>query len=261
MSYINKTVTSYGTEADFVWAFIQSFTSDITAATGWTATASLASLQEVETWSANEPAAQKAVVFTIATDFQINFSRYGENPRQSYWFQFEYGGIAGGSRAGLDGGNYCLNFASSKSFHDATAQRTFKYQIITDKISDSANAKALHIRFGAYDAALPLTVNSGMFYLDNDLKFLSLGRNDLFFVGSTGTPATKIIRLPYLRSAADLTQIEIIKNSIVKENASNAVAVNPDSIWDSTYNSAVGFPLTIDSQRCCYLDNYTVMKC
>lgn len=258
MSYINKTVTSNGTEAEFVWAFIQSFTSDITAATGWTATSSLTSLSEVQSWLANEPEVLKTVVFTIATDFQINFSRLAGNPRQGYWFQFQYGNIRGYESG--PGGNYNLNFAPSTYYYTASAQRTFKYQIITDKTSN-ANAKVLHIRFGAYNATFPLTANAGMFYADSNLKFISLGSDNLFFVGSSGTPATKITRLPYLRSDADLTQIEIIKSSIVKENASNAIAVNPASIWDSTYNAAVGFPLTIGSDRCCYLDNYTVMKC
>ncbi len=256
MSYINKTISRNSTEADFLWDFIQSFSADLTA-TGWNFTCNLSTRSAFDDWFNEAPLSFKAFQFVIADDFQINISRTqaeSNDKRQNYWFQFQYGDVHGGVGVGDGGGNYLLPFASVGYVYNAIQQRTFKYQIIS-------NAKALHIRFGAYNASFPLTANAGMFYADGGLKFMSLGSDNLFFVGSTGIPATKKTRLIYLRNAEDFSQIEVIKNLAIADNDANSLIANPDSIWDSTYNSAVGFPLTIGSDRCCYLDNYTVMKC
>ena len=257
MSYINKTVTSNGTEADFIWAFIQSFKSDLETATGWTVSCELTSLQAVSDWIAatTTPDVFNTFSFTVNSIFTIVMTNgyYTTNRgRNCYNVKVAYNS--------QNGDNPAINFINNYTFSSDSATRTWKYQMISDKISNNANAKALHLRFGAYDATLPLTVNPALIYSDsvNSVNFIANGVAGTYFVGNAS--GSKVTRLPYLRNASDPTQIEVIQSAVVV-NSSNEMIANPASIWDSTYNSAVGFPLTIGSDRCCYLDNYTVMKC
>ena len=239
MSYINKTVTNNGTEAEFIEELITSFVSRDSRIVRDQTAAEIASMF-------NESPDKISFSFTISQIFKITFTKaYYGYPRYHVTIQY-------GTRSfGFD---FTYSNDNKSTSVDYQAERTLKYQIIS-------NEKLMFIRFGSYNDTLPLTTtNQCLLYSDSASSFLATAVNGTYYVGSSGTQCTKATRLPYLKNSSDFTQIEVIK-SVALINSSNELVANPTGMWDSSTNNAVGFPLTIGSDQCYYLDTNTVMKC
>lgn len=242
MSYINKSVTSYGTEADFIEAFISSLVaSDSRIVREQTAQ----QVADMFASSANTPRVSVVIsgIVTIAFERQGNLGSTASGYNMSYTFNSSPRVISS------------MTFTGSRIDPSAAAQRCFKYQIIS-------NTKAIFIRFGNHNSPFPLTTDiKGLIYSDttNQISFF-MANTGQCYVGSGDIACTKAVRLPYIRSLDDITQTEVIKH-IALVGSSDELIANPDGIWDASTNYTTNVPLQIGNEQCCFIDNNTVMKC
>lgn len=242
MSYINKSVTSYGTEADFIEDFISSLVAaDNRIVRGQTSQ----QIADMFTSQSSTPTVtitiSDIVTITLKRDTNLGIAT------NRYYISYTFNSS---QRIVSD-----ITCSDSKPFHSESVQRCFKFQIVS-------NTKAIFIRFGNYNSIIPLTTNTqGLIYSDatNQINFLMLNTGKCY-VGNGDIVCTKAVRLPYIKSIDNLTQIEVIKNIALIGN-SNELVANPDGIWDATTNYTTNVPLQIGSEQCCFLDTNTVMKC
>lgn len=247
MSYINRSVTSYGTESDFIEAFITSFVSAHNGIVREQTPEQVSAMFVTGNYTKPE------FSFLINGIGKITFRRgqsIMDNTQSNggYDVRFSYGSATSSWLP--------VKFTSSTiGFDWSNQKRTFKYQIIS-------NQKAIFIRFGDHNSTFPLTTTcKGLIYSDttSQVNFI-MTNTGTCYVGNEGTVCTKFNRLPYMRSVDDITQIEVIKN-IVLVGDSNELIVNPNGIWDATTNYTTNVPLQIGNEQCCFLDTNTVMKC
>lgn len=242
MSYINKSVTSYGTEADFIEAFISSLVaSDSRIVREQTAQ----QVADMFASSANTP--RVSVVISDIVTITLNRDTSLGISTNRYYISYTFNSS---QRIVSD-----ITYSDSKTYYSESVQRCFKFQIVS-------NTKAIFIRFGNYNSIIPLTTNiQGLIYSDatNQINFLMLNTGQCY-VGNDDIVCTKAVRLPYIKSIDNLTQIEVIKNIALIGN-SNELVANPDGIWDASTNYTTNVPLQIGNEQCCFIDNNTVMKC
>ena len=240
MSYIEKSISIYGTELQFLQAFINAITaadSRITCTTNDLET-------QFET-STNTP------TFTLSVDgiYTITFTR---SDKLSSISCYKYVVTSSTYSGNLD-----LNFFGSSSYYYNKATRAWKFSVV-------ANSEDIYLKFAAYNGNL----NSP------DIKWFSIKNNAISacavqfgstnimssgLVSTGGQVYTRVNRLPYTYNSSDSTKIELIKSKTFVENNTTNRAFETDKMIDSTTVTA-NQVISINSTKYYALDNNTLME-
>ena len=238
MSYIEKSISVYGTELQFLQAFINAITaadSRITCTTD-----DLETQFETPT---NTP------TFTLSVDgiYTITFRRYYD------------------LRNGCDGydvtsstfTNYSLDFSGSRYGRDDKVTRTWKFAVV-------ANSEGVYLKLAAYNAILSSPNKKWLSIKNNAISACAVGEGTTSimssnFVSTGGQIYRGINRLPYTYNAADLTSVEVIKSKVFVENSTTNRAFETSKIIDSTTVTADKI-VSINSTKYYALDSNTLME-
>ena len=239
MSYIEKSISIYGTELQFIQAFINAITA---ADSRITCTTDLAA-QFANT--SNKP------TFTLSVNdiYTITFTRdyYSDDTASTYYIT-----------SPIFNGSTYVNFSSSYARYNDKRTRTWKFSVMT-------NDENIYLKLARYDGNL----NSPA------IKFLSIRNNTILacasgtdstssimssnFVSTGGQVYTRINRLPYTYNAADLTKLEVIKSKVFVENSTTNRAFETSKIIDSTTVTADQI-ISINSTKYYVIDSNTLME-
>lgn len=260
----NVVISKTSTEQEFISEFVKSvmnesaFTSNhtltckigsnITEANAVTVTTNVevdTQLDTVYGSSSNTP----TIWFIIDTYSVIRFSRASNSTDKYFSCSSFFNGVPGESS------NY-FYFAggSSSIYRDTVTSRAWKYQILS-------NANVLLIVFGMYDSKFPFLPadHPSIFSYKKGAEFVCGNRVQSTMRSMNGHDLSAVNRLLYINNDTDPTAIETIQNKVVISSVGTVKNVTMDNVWDSTYNSAVMFPVNIGSSQYVYLDNYTLM--
>lgn len=196
--------------------------------------------------------------FIIDTNTVLNLYRAERisSGTSSYRVMVSFNGISG---YGLYSYRTLSMFTYSGSYapsYDEVRTRIFKYQIIS-------NANVVFLLLGGYDATFPLDVSSSycasMFAYKKGTEFACGLFPSSTLIGADGQDLQAVDRLPYINNSTNPTAIETIENKVVISSAGQNKVITMDNIWDSSYNPAVLFEVTVGNSTCVYLNNYTLM--
>lgn len=239
MSYIEKSISIYGTELQFLQAFINAITvadSRITCTTNDLET-------QFET-STNTP------TFTLSVDgiYTITFTR-------------DYVLTSTGSRyvvtSSAYNGDLILYYSSSYIAYNAKTTRTWKFSVV-------ANSEDIYLKLAAYDGNLN-SPNAKWLSIKNNtisacaVQFGSTNIMSSGFKTTGGQVYASINRLPYTYNSSDSTKIELIKSKTFVEGGSTNRAFETSKIIDSTTVTA-DRDISINSTKYYALDNNTLME-
>lgn len=241
MSYIEKSISIYGTELQFLQAFINAITAADSRITCTT--------DDLETQFAdasNEP------TFTLSVDgiYTITFKRNARLINSDYRYLISCSTFS----------NYLsLEFRSNTNtaYHDGKATRTWKFAVI-------ANSESIYLKLAGYDGNLDSPTEKWLSINNNNISACNWnsGSNNIMtggFVTSGGQVYTRINRLPYTYNASDLTSVEVIKSKVFVENTTTNRAFETSKIIDSTTVTADKI-ISIDSTKYYALDSNTLME-
>lgn len=284
MSMRNVLISNRRTEKDFIFAFIKSVLNEnvsphtITCKIGTNSTESDAvavtiASDDTENTAINDvfattssSAIRPTFWFTIDGNIKMRFTR-GESISSSVSY-YNVSTVVG--IVSYDGTGYVqtLAFSESDAYPAMTSgERTWKYQLLS-------NSNVLYIIFGGSSDQIPFSPNhigsssvSPKTYQAFSYKKVS-GNNTEWMGGlycgaylfdSNGIKSSFINRLNYINDPMDSTAIETIQNKVAKNSAGGYKAITMDNLWDSSYNQAVMFPVSIGNNQYVYLNNYTLM--
>ena len=239
MSYIEKSISMYSTELQFLQAFINAITaadSRITCTTNDLET-------QFET-STNTP------TFTLSVDgiYTITFTR-------------DYVLTSTGSRyvvtSSTYSGNLDLNFSSSYNAYNTKATRTWKFSVV-------ANSEDIYLKLARYDGNLNSPAAKWLSIKNNAIsacavQFGSTSIMSSGFVSTGGQVYARVNRLPYTYNSSDSTKIELIKSKTFVENNTTNRAFETDKMIDSTTVTADQV-ISINSTKYYALDSNTLME-
>ena len=247
MSYINKTVSLYGTEKDFIKGFVNELTaadSRITCETDIDA--------EFEGTSTGH---KPTIVFNINNCYKLNFVRQYSTGNTTALYNISQ------TINGTVTNNTTMFFSNSTSSVDYLAVRSWKFAVIS-------NDNAIAIIFGAYNlSSFPSSYSYNVFsYHEQDFNAASLIANEQVGAksaleatilrtdeGKEGESYTISKRLPYLRSNDN---VEIIESKVLLKNGVAEYDMN--NVFDcSTINK--NCVAIVDNQRCYALDEHTLI--
>lgn len=239
MSYIEKSISFFGTELQFLQAFINAITA---ADSGITCTTKDLETQfETET---NTP------TFTLSVDeiYTITFTRNYDLKSSVYGYHIT---------SPIFNSSIYVRFSSNYAYPNDKTTRTWKFSVM-------ANSENIYLKLAGYDENL----NSPA------IKFLSINNNGISacswntrsynimsggFVSTGGQTYRVINRLPYAYNAVDLTKLEVIKSKTFVENSTTNRAFETSKIIDSTTVIADQI-ISIDSTKYYALDSNTLME-
>lgn len=239
MSYIEKSISMYGTELQFLQAFINTITaadSRITCTTD-----DLAAQFETET---NKP------TFTLSVDgiYTITFTR-------------DYKLSDTGSRYAVTSSTYSgsidLNFSSSYNAYNDKATRTWKFSVV-------ANSEDIYLKLAKYDGNLN-SPNAKWLSIKNNtisvcgVQFGSTNIMSAAFKTAGGQVYARVDRLPFTYNSSDSTKIEQIKSKTFVEGGTTNRAFETSKIIDSTTVTA-DRNISINSTKYYALDSNTLME-
>lgn len=243
MSYIEKSISFFGTELQFLQAFINAITaadSRITCTTN-----DLAAQFETST---NTPTFTLSVSDSVNEIYTITFTRYGALSSPGYKYMVS---------SSTYSGNIDFLFSDNSYDYDVKATRTWKFSVM-------ANSEDIYLKLARYDGNL----NSPA------IKFLSIKNNTISawayregstsimtsdFVSTGGQVYKKVDRLPYTYNSSDSTKIELIKSKTFVENSTTNRAFETSKIIDSTTVTADQI-ISINSTKYYALDSNTLME-
>lgn len=196
--------------------------------------------------------------FVIDSNAIISFARSANGQTNSYTVTSYFGGV-------YPTGNITntLRYSNAVTSVTETALRTWKYQIFS-------NANVLYIIFGTYEdtETFPLQPKDSQFNYTKTFQAFSYKNSGEWFGGlycdamlydASGVGSTLINRLEYFNNATDPTDVEIIQSKVAKQSNGVNKTVTMSNLYDSSYNSAVKFPVSINNASYVYLNNYTLM--
>ena len=262
----NVVISRYGTEKEFIADFVKSIMSESAFTSQHSLVCSIGSNSDSES--------AVTVTTSAEVDTQLNtaFGNSGNTPcirfdidtcckiamirssavssdANGYSFYVIYNGVS-------DPAPHIPLFVTSSTNATNRTTRTFRYQVIS-------NANAISISVGGVSSTFPLVYSS-----DIPSIFVYKNNNSDFICGKTiasvmrdvsGNAVTSVNRLGYINNGTDPTAIEIIESKVCVISASSTKIVAMVNVWDSSYNSAVLFPVTIGNSTYVYLNNYTLM--
>lgn len=262
----NVVVSTNSTEKQFISAFIKSIMAEsvfvsqhslvckIGNNTNYDNSTTVSNDTEVDTQldtvyanSSNKP----SVWFCI--DDYIRLNILGINTLSSGGRAYYFHTYFNGSK---QNGDIALEFytGSGTPYPSDIKDRAYKYQIVS-------NSNALFIVFGGAGSQFPLTTTTYqsifVYKKGTDLAYGNTVKTNL--ISPENTPLKVVDRLPYINNSTNPTAIEVIQNKVIATSAGDTKVITMDNIWDSSYNAAVMFEVTVNNSTCVYLNNYTLM--
>ena len=238
MSYIEKSISIYSTELQFLQAFINAITAADSRIT--CTTKNLETQFEIET---NIP------TFTLSVDgiYTITFTRDYDLRNSCNKYTITSSTFT----------NYSLDFISDRHGRDDKAIRTWKFAVV-------ANNESVYLKLAAYNAILSSPNKKWLSIKNNTISACAVGADSTSimssnFVSTGGQIYTRINRLPYTYNAADLTKLEVIKSKVFVENSTTNRAFETSKIIDSTTVTADQV-ISINSTKYYALDSNTLME-
>ena len=153
MSYINKSISIYGTEKDFIKAVVNELTA---------ADSRIVCETDIDTEFANDDTSHKVkVVFNVNGCYKLRFAREVKSQSVSYWFmeQVINDTVTNGAKVYYSNSNYSI---------DDVATRTWKMIFVS-------NDNAIAMIFGSYDSDIKSSYKYNVFsYHENDFNIVSL---------------------------------------------------------------------------------------
>ena len=239
MSYTEKTISIFGTELQFLQAFINAITaadSRITCTTN-----------DLETQFADD---SNKPTFTLSVDgiYTVTFTR--EN-------QLRYHGSGYSITSSAYSGNSTLSFSNNSYSEDTRETRIWRFSVVT-------NSENIYLKLAAYNAVLSSPNAKWLSIKNNTISAWAVGAGSTSimssnFVSTGGQVYKRVDRLPYTYNAADLTKLEVIKSKTFVENSTTNRAFETSKIIDSTTVTADRI-ISIDSTKYYALDSNTLME-
>lgn len=249
----NVVVSRYGTEADFISAFVKSVMNESAFTSNHDLVCKINDVDNIN----------EADTINSVSDADTKINGIYENSKTPYiWFIIDDHTIImmlynnrKYTFATFFEGVYSSSIAPDfQAGSDAITTRTYKYQIVS-------NSNVLFFVVGGRSENFPLVSNNcqTLFVYKNNNDF-ACGSTVSSALRSTDLqPLTAVNRLEYVNNATDPTAIETIQNKVIITSAGGNKVITMDNIWDSTYSSALMFEVNIGNNPYVYLNNYTVM--
>ena len=243
MSYIEKSISIYGTELQFLQAFINAITATDSRIT--CTTDNLAAQFETET---NTPTFTLSVSDSVNEIYTITFTRYGALSSTGYKY------IVSSSTYS---GNIDFLFSGDSYDYDAKRTRTWKFSVM-------ANSESVYLKLAACDGNLNSPNAKWLSIKNNTIsacaaQFGSTNIMSSGFKTAGGQVYTRVDRLPYTYNSSDSTKIELIKSKTFVENSTTNRAFETGKIIDSTTVTADQI-ISINSTKYYALDSNTLME-
>lgn len=239
MSYTEKTISIFGTEIEFLQAFIAAITaadSRITCTTN-----------DLETQFAND---SNTPSFTLSVDgiYMVTFTRSSSLDSSSSNYPITSSAYSGNSP---------FSFSNNPYAKDTRVTRTWRFSVVT-------NSNDIYLKLAAYDANLNSPNKKWLSIKNNAISACAVGTGSTNimssgFVSSGGQVYQKVDRLPYTYNASDLTKVEVINSKTFVENGTTNRAFETDKIIDSTTVTADQI-ISINSTKYYALDSNTLME-
>ena len=242
MSYIEKSISIYSTELQFLQAFINAITaadSRITCTTN-----DLETQFETPT---NTPSFTLSVSDSVNEIYTITFTRYYDLRNTCNKYTITSSTFA----------NYDLDFCGSYYGQNVKATRTWKFAVV-------ANSEGVYLKLAAYNAILSSPNKKWLSIKNNTISAYAVGADltsimSSDFVSTGGQVYTRVDRLPFTYNSSDSTKIELIKSKTFVENETTNRAFETSKIIDSTTVTADQI-ISIDSTKYYALDSNTLME-
>ena len=239
MSYIEKTISVYGTELEFLQTFINAITaadSKITCTTNDLET-------QFET-STNTP------TFTLSVDgiYTITFTRGYTLSSTDYRYVV--------TSPTFDG-NLNLEYYSGSAAYNAKTTRTWKFSVV-------ANSENIYLKLAVRNGNLNSPTAKWLSIKNNTISACAVqfGSTNIMssgFVSTGGQAYARVNRLPYTYNSSDSTKIELIKSKTFVEGYTANRAFETGKIIDSTTVTADQV-ISINSTKYYALDSNTLME-
>ena len=242
MSYIEKSISIYSTELQFLQAFINA----ITAADS-RITCTTKDLETQFAYDSNTPTFTLSVSDSVNEIYTIIFTRY-------YDLRSGCTGYYVTSSTFTD---YSLDFISDRHGQDDKAIRTWKFAVV-------ANSEGVYLKLAAYNAILSSPNKKWLSIKNNAISACAVGAGTTSimssnFVSTGGQVYQKVDRLPFTYNSSDSTKIELIKSKTFVEGSTTNRAFETSKIIDSTTVTADQI-ISIDSTKYYALDSNTLME-
>lgn len=239
MSYIEKSISMYGTELQFLQAFINAITA---ADSRITCTTNDLETQFADT--SNKP------TFTLSVDgiYTITFTKDYVLTSTSYKYVVT---------SSTYSGNSDLNFSSGYNAYYEKATRTWKFSVV-------ANSEGIYLKLARYDGNLNSPVAKWLSIKNNTISACAVqfGSTNIMssnLVSTGGQVYTRVNRLPFTYNSSDSTKIELIKSKTFVEGGTTNRAFETSKIIDSTTVTA-DRDISINSTKYYALDSNTLME-
>ena len=239
MSYIEKSISMYSTELQFLQAFINAITA---ADSRITCTTNDLETQFADT--SNEP------TFTLSVDgiYTITFTRDYALSRTSYNYAVT---------SSTYSGSISLRFSSSYNAYNDKATRTWKFSVV-------ANSEDIYLKLAANDGNLNSPAAKWLSIKNNTISAcgVQFGSTNIMSSGfktTGGQVYTRVDRLPFTYNSSDSTKIEQIKSKTFVEGGTTNRAFETSKIIDSTTVTA-DRDISINSTKYYALDSNTLME-
>ena len=240
MSYIEKSISIYGTELQFLQAFINAITA---ADSRITCTTNDLETQFADT--SNKP------TFTLSVDgiYTITFTR---SDKLSSISCYKYVVTSSTYSGNLD-----LNFFGSGSYYYNKATRAWKFSVV-------ANSEGIYLKLAVFNGNLNSPAAKWLSIKNNTISACAVqfGSTNIMssgFVSTGGQVYTRVDRLPFTYNSSDSTKIELIKSKTFVENETTNRAFETSKIIDSTTVTADQI-ISINSTKYYVIDSNTLME-
>lgn len=241
MSYTEKTISIFGTEIEFLQAFINAITAADSRITCDCTDSDLAA-QFADT--SNNP------TFTLSVDeiYTITFTRNSSLYGTSSYYSITSSAYSVDST---------FSFSNNPYEKDTRVTRTWRFSVVT-------NSENIYLKLARYDENLSSPNKKWLSIRNNTISACAVGAGTTSimtsdFVSTGGQVYTRINRLPYTYNAADLTKLEVIKSKVFVENSTTNRAFETGKIIDSTTVTADQI-ISINSTKYYALDSNTLME-
>lgn len=244
MSYIEKSISIFGTELQFLQAFINAITEADSRIKCTTDLANLAAQI-----NGNDTSIIPTFELSVHGICTITFTRdYNKNSSGNTYYITSP--IFNGSRG--------IYFSSNYAYPNDKKTRTWKFSVMT-------NDENIYLKLARYDGNLNSPVIKFLSVKINNISACACGTDysasimSSNFVSTGGQVYTIINRLPYTYNAADLTKLEVIKSKVFVENSTTNRAFETSKIIDSTTVTADQI-VSINSTKYYAIDSNTLME-
>lgn len=242
MSYIEKTISMYGTELQFLQAFISAITAADNRITCLTN-----NLETQFTDTSNNP------TFTLSVDgiYTITFTRGSVLSDDNYIYKVT-------SSVLKDNSSYLDLQYSSYSDYNVKTIRKWRFSVV-------ANSEDIYLKLASQNGNLNSPIVEWLSIKNNAISIYAVksGSTDRIissdFKTIGGQVYKKVDRLLYTYNSSDSTKIELIKSKMFVEKGTTNRAFEISKIIDSTTVTA-GRDISINSTRYYVLDSHTLME-